>query len=423
MNFMKLAEDELDNIIADRRYLHENPELSQKEENTVLFISERLNSLKIENIVVPKGGVLGFIGGSEHENDKKTVLLRADMDALPVKENMYNLKQKKTCVSRIEGISHACGHDAHTAMLLAAAKLLKQHEEQINGRIILFFERAEEAGGNILYLLRYIYENKIRVDSCYGTHVKAELPAGCVGLERGTINAGGFGFECTIHGKGGHGARPHEANSPIDCFVALYQALNQISGKYVAAGETLTFSIGKVSAGSKRNIIPADLDFAGSFRFFSHDTGVYAKKIFLKLCESVCNTYGCTFELTKEVGPTLPLVNNDYCAELMEQIIAETVGEQQRVRELPQTGSESFSAAQRLWPGVFTHIGIKNEALGSGAPHHSPEFDMDESVLYIGTALYAAYALKLLEAGEIISFEKYEGSPDDLYRDICYHVD
>ena len=420
--FIKLAKKNQERMIQDRRYLHEHPELSQHEENTVRFVADRLKELHIEYTIVPKGGVLGFIGGSEQDTDKKTVLLRADMDALPVEESPDNLRQPKCCVSQVKGVSHACGHDAHTAMLLSAAEILKEKEDQLPGRVILFFERAEEAGGNILFLLRYIYEHKIRVDGCYGTHVRAELESGTVSVDPGPISAGGFGFECTIHGQGGHGAHPSRANSPVDCFVALYQACCLIPVKYIPADEALSFSLGKVQAGSKRNIIPSDLEFAGSFRFFDHKIGVAAKKKFLELCNSICEAYGCQFELTKEVGPTLPLVNEPHCTELCGKVVEEVVGEANRVHERPGMGSESFSAAQRIWPGTFTHLGIRNPELGSGAGHHSPEFDLDESVLYIGAGLYAAYAFAFLEDDTPIEFETYPGSPDDLYKEICYTV-
>ena len=187
MDILALAKQEQEHIVAYRRHLHENPELSQQETNTVAYICERLQEFGISYVEVPKGGVLGFIGGG---NEDKTVMLRADMDALPVPECPNNLKQPKTCVSKIPGISHACGHDAHVAMLLAAGKILQEHVADIHGRVILFFERAEEAGGNILYLLRYLYEQKIRIDGCFGMHVKGNLDAGKISLEPGGINAG-----------------------------------------------------------------------------------------------------------------------------------------------------------------------------------------------------------------------------------------
>ncbi|MCJ7855205.1 amidohydrolase [Lachnospiraceae bacterium NSJ-143] len=420
MDIVSLAKKYQDEIIAVRRHLHENPEISQQEFNTVKFICSKLTEYGIDYVEVEKGGVLGFIGGS---NDDKTVMLRADMDALPVEENRCNLKQPKSCVSKIPGISHACGHDSHVAMLLAAGKILKENEKEVNGRIILFFERAEEAGGNILYLLRYLYENKVRIDGCFGMHVKGSIDAGKLSIEKDGINAGGFGFEVTIKGRGGHGSAPSRANSPIDCFVALYNALSIIPTKYIAANEACSFSLGKVVSGSKRNIIPSELEFAGSMRFFKHDIGVKAKQEFLRLLDSISKAYQCEYEVTKSVGPTLPLVNNSQCTDIARESALKVVESDCVISAPPEMGSESFSAAQRIYPGVYAFLGIKDEALGIGAANHSPEFDIDESVLYIGTALEVQYALDFLNSSEKIEFTGYNGSPDDLYREICYKVD
>jgi len=420
MSYIGAAEKEKENIISMRRYLHENPELSQHEDNTVKFVCEKLSQYGINYTVVPKGGVLGFIGG---DNLSKTVMLRADMDALPVDENPCNLKQKKQCLSKVKGVSHVCGHDSHTAMLIAAGKILKEHEKDINGRVILFFERAEEAGGNILYLLRYLYEQKIRIDGCFGVHVKGDgLKTGQIAVGTGSINAGGFGFEVTIKGKGGHGSAPSRANSPIDCFVALYQAFSLIPVKYIAADEACSFSLGKVQSGSKRNIIPDTLEFGGSFRFYEHRIGVKAKAEFMRLLASICASYECGYTVTKEIGPTLPLVNNAACAEIARNTVRNM--ENAQLAAFPRSmGSESFSAAQRLYPGAFAYLGIENDELGSGAANHSPEFDIDENALYLGSALEAGYAVDFLNNTEKIVFDPYNGTPDDLYREICYKVE
>lgn len=420
-DIIKLAKLEKKSTIEYRRHLHQFPEVSKKEFKTIEFICKKLNEFKIEYIEVPNGGIIGFIG--KKGNDNKTVLLRADMDALAVKENMYNLKQKKQCVSLIEGVSHACGHDSHVAMLLSAGKVLKSIENQLNGRVILFFERAEEEGGNILYLLRYLYENNMRIDGCFGMHVKGNLESGTFSVEKGGINAGGFGFEVKIIGKGGHGSAPSQANSPIDCFVALYSAFTSIPIKYIPAYKACSFSLGKVQSGSKRNIIPCELDFAGSFRFLEHEVGIKVKKEFLRLLEQICKSYECQYSIEKAIGPTLPLVNNSQCVDIAKESITKLVGHENIVYKEQEMGSESFSAAQRLYPGVYVFLGIKNDEIGAGAENHSPEFDIDEEAMPRGVALEVAYAIDFLNNEERIEFSKYEGTPDMLYKEICYKVD
>lgn len=418
---LKLAKAEEKNTVEYRRHLHQFPEVSKKEFKTIEYICKKLDEFNIEYIEVPKGGIIGFIG--KKGNDNKTILLRADMDALAVKENENNLKQKKQCISLIEGVSHACGHDAHVAMLLSAAKVLKSVEGELKGRVILFFERAEEEGGNILYLLRYLHEIEMRIDGCFGMHVKGNMESGTFSVDPGGVNAGGFGFEVKIIGKGGHGSAPSKANSPIDCFVALYTAFTSIPVKYVPAHKACSFSLGKVQAGSKRNVIPFELDFAGSFRFLEHDVGVSIKKEFLRLLEQICKAYKCSFIAEKSIGPTLPLDNNPQCVEIIKNTIGKVMGKECIVHKEQEMGSESFSAAQRLYPGVYVFLGIQNEEIGSGAENHSPEFDIDEGALVKGVALEIAYAIDFLADEKEIVFSRYKGTPDMLYKEICYQVD
>ena len=384
------------------------------------FICSRLDEFGIAYVVVPKGGVIGFIGGDENS---KTVMLRADMDALTIQESECNLAQKKPVLSEVPGVAHLCGHDGHTAMLLGAAKILQQMKEELPGRVLLFFERSEEAGGKILYMLRYLYEHKIRVDGAFAMHVNPRMQTGKLSLDYGPITSGGYGFEVTVHGQGGHGSAPDKCNSPIDCFAAIYQAVTSIPVKYISAKEVCSFNFGKVQSGSKRNIIPDSLDFAGGFRFYRHDVGWQAKNTFLRLIDGVCKTYDCTYEVTNAVGPTLPVVNVDQCVEIGRRGIAKYLGDDVREELGMESFSESFASATAFYPTAFGMLGITNPALGSGAELHNPAFDLDEAALPLGVAFHISYALSFLENTDPIPFTPYAGSPDDLFRDICYHVD
>ncbi len=419
MDILSLAKQEQEEIIAMRRHIHENPELSQQETNTVAYICKKLAEFGVSYVEVPKGGVLAFIGA---EDAKKTVLLRADIDALPIEENPCNWKGKKTCVSKVPGVGHLCGHDAHTAMLLAAAKILQEQKQEVPGRVILMFERAEEAGGNLLYLLQYLYENKVKIDGGFGLHVNPNLPAGKMSMDYGPITSGGYGFEILLRGRGGHGSAPDKANSPIDCFVAIYQAMAQIPVKYVSAKEVCAFNVGRVISGSKRNIIPETLDFAGGFRFYKQSVGNAVKARFLRQVDEVCKTYDCAYEVTYAIGPTLPVENNKDCVEIGRRAIAQHLGEERRIDYGMESFSETFSNAMQFFPGAYGMLGIGNEALGSGAMNHDPQFDVDESVLYLGTAWHVAFALEFLKEERAIDFTPYPGSPNQLYDDMNYKV-
>ena len=189
-----------------RRQLHRHPELSGQEEETCRLIEGVLREAGIDCVNVPDGGVLGFMEGKP---TGRTVLLRADVDALPMDEDASNMKQPKACVSEVAGVSHACGHDAHTAMLLAAAKVLAAHRGELNGRVILYFERGEEKTGNCIRLYRWIEENHVHVDSCFALHVNPSLDSGLIAVNDGPVMAANVCFDVKIKGRSAHGSQPH----------------------------------------------------------------------------------------------------------------------------------------------------------------------------------------------------------------------
>ena len=206
MEIFNEAKKQFDYMVRIRRQMHENPELTGKEYETLKLIKKELDDMGIDYIEVPDGGIVGQIHGGK---PGKTVLMRADMDALPIQENSVNLTCSKLCVSGNAGVSHACGHDAHTAMLLGEARILNTHRDEINGTIVLCFERGEEGGGQVENLLPYIVETmKLPIDTCVATHVKWDVEAGQVSAEPGPVFSGGYGFHIRLHGLTGHGSRP-----------------------------------------------------------------------------------------------------------------------------------------------------------------------------------------------------------------------
>lgn len=421
MNFLDEANKIKDIIIADRRYLHEHPELSCEEEQTVDFICGKLKEIGLRYLIVPKGGILSFVGSDDR--DSRTLLIRADIDALEIQENDNNMLKKKQCVSKVPGVAHLCGHDAHTAMLLGAARILKAHEDElkaINGRVILLFERGEEKGGNICDLLEFIYDNKIKVDGCFAEHVRGTgLKAGTAAILDGPVTAGAYGFEVDIFGRGGHGSTPYIANNPIDCFAAIYQAVSEIPVRFIPADKTCSFSLGLVSAGQVWNIIPEKLTFAGSYRYYEHEVGKLVYDKFHQLLADICKTYGCKYEIKRQIGPIIPTVNNNTCAAIARDS-ARKLGDGIQVDFKRWTASESFSAATRMYPGAMAFLGIENDKLGTGADNHSPYFDIDEDALPVGTALEVQYAFDFLKYDGKIEFAEYEASPEELYKEVNY---
>ncbi len=365
------------------------------------FIEEKLHAWGIETVRVPHGGIFGWIDSGK---PGWTVMMRSDIDALPIEENENNLSQKKVCISKNPGVSHACGHDGHMAMLLTAAKILSAHKDEWEGKVLLMFEEAEEMGERgVDHLLRYLADHKVHVDVCYGTHMMYCLPAGKVAVMYDGVMAGAFFFRVKLHGKSGHGSMPSLAVSTIDCFNAFYSALQSYRMRRVSPKNCLTYSFGMVQAGDTPNVIPDLLTFAGTARCFVNEDGLAFRKDFWKLLESVCDNFGCTAEIVED--QYFPVTaNNKVCVDLAKKAIAERVGDIMEDTD-PWMASETFSMTESMYPGLFTFTGTKNEVLGTGANHHTPEFDIDESGLKYGVEASLAYVLAMLEEKPEIPFQ------------------
>ena len=414
MDIMELVKANEEYMIEMRRYFHRHPELTRNEVNTVARISEELTKMGIEHVEVPNGGILGFIDG---KTQGKTVLLRADVDALPVEEPENNLKTKRTCISETPGVMHACGHDGHMAMLLTAAKILSENKDKFSGRVILMFERGEEGGFNIVCMFKYIFEKGIHIDSAYGTHLYAGHESGKISISPGPVMSGGVMFDVTIKGYGGHGSRPDLANSPIDCFVGFYNALNGIRMKHISPFSILTYSIGSLHSGASGNIISDTLSFNGSARIFELEDGNRFIKEFKTALENIAAAYGCTAEYNL-IGPSIATKNNPECAALAKKAVTQAIGEEHVKDVEPWMASDPMCFILTLWPGVYALLGIANEEKGTGASNHNRYFDIDEDTLKYGAAAEVAYAIGFLNGDVDTSAARYKGNALDLYKEL-----
>ncbi len=394
MDIGKLTEASFEEAVALRRYFHTHPEMTGEELETVAYIDAYLQKLGIKTIVVEKGGILGILDSGKAG---KTLLLRSEIDALPIPENPRNLKQKKVCCSQVKGLSHACGHDCHMAMALITAKILAEHKSAWQGTVVFCFERGEETGGNLRYLLPYLVEKTgLHIDGCYATHTRWDIPAGKVAVMPGATMAGGFGFTIKLLGKFGHGARPDLAINPIDCFVAIYEDLKTFRLQ-VDPKEWLTYSIGQLEGGHTYNVIEGTLTFGGSCRFFSMEkAGALFQAFLLKSLENNTALYKCKYEITYMPDPLFPTTCEPVCEKLCEKAVAKYLGPDANIKVDPWMASETFSCYMQLFPGVHTFTGIANPAMGCGAPHHTPEFDADEVGLKAGITMATGYALEFL---------------------------
>ena len=280
-------------VIAWQEHFHENAELSQKEEHTVEVILEHLNKLGIACVNVPDGGVLGFIRGKK---PGKTVLLRADIDALDMEEAPRNDKFPKKVLSKYPGVAHTCGHDAHTAMLMGAAQILKAHESELEGNIVLYFERGEEHGEGDLHLMGYIQENNIHVDGAWGLHMRPNLPAGTIGTREGGINAASCIWFIKLEKMEGN------PFTMADCAVGVIHNLNTARMREVSPYESLTITPCKVQINEETCIV------SGSCRFNEREKVGFPIHDVLKYGVAATVAYALGFLAHKEPIEFTPFV-------------------------------------------------------------------------------------------------------------------
>lgn len=394
IDIIKCVESKKERLVDFRRYFHEHPELSQKEFATMNFIKNRLRQLGVPFTQVSRGGILAAIDGGR---SGYTVLMRADMDALPIREDERNLRRNRTCISHNEGCSHACGHDCHMAMLLIAAEILAEHKNDWDGRVILAFEQAEELGDRgSCHLLKYLDEQRINVDVCLATHVRWDIPAGKAAVNAGGVMSGAFFFRGKIVGRGGHGARPDTALGPLEPFMAFASDLQAFRMRFVAPEKCLVYSFGQVHMGSEPNVIPQELTFAGTCRFFDEKDGLKFREKFHCFLKSECDNFDCMLQTGEE--QYLPVAENDkFCSTVVTEAITGIYDKSVLYPADRWMASETFALYLKRYPGVLFFTGIKNDEAGCGAEHHTPKFDVDEKGLYCGTSSLLAAVLGILK--------------------------
>jgi amidohydrolase len=301
-------------------------------------------------------------------------------------------------------------------MLLAAGKILKEHEAQIPGRVLLMFERGEEGGGNFRQLLYYLEDTKLHVDGGHAIHVRPGVPAGKIVAIPGPILAAPCPFDVTIIGKGGHGSRPDLANSPLDCFTALYQALKDIRLKHISPFDNFTFSVGTVNYGrGKGNVIPDELNFQGSARTVNEANVNRFFDEFDLLLDSIAKAHHCAYKIEHQFRGT-PALNNELVSRISQEAIRSYLGEEYLIDTYtPLMASDSWARTGKLFPTIMIHLGIDNPELGSGADLHTDVFDLDEKALPLGVAATIGFALEFLKNTESPRFTPFPGTVRELF--------
>lgn len=369
-------------LTALRRKFHCEPELSWQEEKTTAFICEYLENLGIPYRRTEPTGVIADIKGSK---PGKTVALRGDIDALPVEE----LNKDLPYASKEAGKMHACGHDAHTAMLMIAAKVLNEQKAEMAGNVRLIFQPAEEiAEGAKAMVNQGAVEG---VDNVFGIHIWSQVPTGKVACAPGPAFASADFFKVTFKGKGGHGAMPHTCIDTAIVASSFVMNVQTVVSRTINAQSPAVLTIGKMTVGTRYNVIAENAEIEGTVRCFQPETRDHIENQLKHYAETVAGLYGATAKVEYMSGTNAVINEEDY-AKLVQKVASEAFGADALYHEEPTMGGEDFSEYMNKVPGSFAFLGCGNPEKDTEWAHHHGKFNIDEDALATGAELYAQYA-------------------------------
>ena len=367
-----------DEMIEWRHDIHSNPELAYQEKRTAKKVASLLKDFGVDKVVEGIGGtgVVGIINNGEG----KKVALRADMDALPIRE-----ANQCDHTSNNDGVMHACGHDGHTTMLLGAARYLAE-TRKFKGQVILVFQPAEEGFAGAKAMIDDGLFEKFPASSIYGMHNMPGLEAGHLRVAPGPMMAAADNFDIKISGKGAHGAMPEDSIDPIVCGSALVQTIQSLVSRNSDPKKTLVVSVTKFNSGHAYNVIPDYAELSGTIRYFDQETGKFIRKKFPKIVEDLCATYGAKAEVDYKEGYP-PTINENASSEFALKVAKEVAGANASDQQMPVMGSEDFSYFLQEKPGAYAFIGN-----GNSASLHNPSYDFNDDNLPIGASFLARIA-------------------------------
>jgi amidohydrolase len=378
-------------VVRLRRAIHRHPELGLHLPRTQAAVVRALEGLGLS--IRTGERLTSVVATLEGARPGPSILLRADMDALPVQE-----ETGLEFASEVEGVMHACGHDAHVAMLVGAARLLVRHRDKVAGRVIFMFQPGEEGYHGARYMLEEgLNVGGVAPTAAFALHGGARFRAGMVGTRPGAILASGDTIDAVIHGRGGHASAPHDCLDPIPIACEIVQALQTFVTRRVDAFDPAVITIAKIEAGSTRNVIPETARMLGTIRTVSERTRERVLEGVERLVKGLAAAHGAQAEVKLIRGYPVT-VNDEGITSFASHVAADLLGEDRvRLMSTPMMGSEDFSYVLRQVPGTLMFLGTRPDGDAPPIPNHSNRMVVNETALATGVALHAAVALRFLD--------------------------
>ncbi len=385
-----------DDMIAWRRHLHKNPEISFREFETTKWLVEKLEKLGYEVYRPVETGCVAVIRG--HHPEDRVVALRADIDALAMEEEG---EAKNDFLSQNPGAAHCCGHDAHTANLLGAAHMLSELRDQIRGTVVLIFQPGEEklpGGGKLICDSGILHT--LGVQAVYGLHTSPAHAPGTIGVIKGRAMARPDEFELQLIGKGGHAAAPHVAVDPIVMASHFISAVQTVRSRNVNPLEPVVVTVGKIQGGTAHNVIPEKVHMLGTIRTFSRDTALFISKRIEEIADGVSRAAGGTYKYKYEEGYPA-VINSGWATDVIVDVADRLFGpDTAQWMPEPVMGGEDFAFYLEHFPGAFFLLGTGSDEADSRYSWHHPKYNIDERALLTGAAVMAGIAMHAGAAGE-----------------------
>jgi len=393
-----MADEVEPRVIAWRRHIHQNPELSYQEVKTSAYVAEALRAMPGIEVKtgLAKTGIKAVLKGGK---PGPVVALRADMDALPVEERNdlpFRSQAKAMWQGKETGVMHACGHDTHVAMLLGAAEILSRIRAELPGTVVFFFQPAEEGGGGAFAMVKEGAMENPKVDAVFGQHIGAGHPGGAIRYRRGGTMASSDSFYITVKGTGGHGAMPWTARDPIVAAAQIVTSLQTVVSRQADLSQgAAVVTVGQIAGGNRTNIIPEEATLAGTIRTLNEPTRVQVHEAVTRTAQKTAEAGGLTAEVKITRGYPVLYNDPDLTSRMLDAL--ERAAGKGMVREIPPVmGSEDFGAFAAAAPGFFWFLNATPHADRAGAPNHSPLFMVDEKYMKTGVKSLVGVALEYL---------------------------